>query len=373
MTWSFRIARIAGTEVRIHFTFLLLLAWIGIAYTATAGFVAGMSGMLFLLLIFLCVLLHEFGHVAAALRYGITTPRITLLPFGGVASLSRIPKEPAHELVVAMAGPAVNVVIAGLLIAIRQGVPSWNPEEGPIGVAGILDGLIWVNVVLVLFNLIPAFPMDGGRAFRALLSFFLPREKSTAVAAGLGQAFAVTGGIFALFAGHPILLLVAIFIFFAAGSEASMVETEHILEGVDARGAAMSEFHSLKFNDTIQHAVDLMLGGSQADFPVVNDRGQCVGIATRNEIVRALREEGPDHRITDALETIPSQVDEHLPALEAWQKLNQSGLPAVAVVDENGLLTRWLTRENLSEVIMTRSALSQGAEEALRSRRGAIG
>lgn len=368
MSWSFRIARIAGTEVRLHFTFLLLLAWIGIAYTATSGFAAGASGVLFLLLVFLCVLLHEFGHVAAALRYGITTPRITLLPFGGVASLSRIPREPAHELVVAMAGPAVNVVIAGILIAVRQGVPAWDPGDGPIGFGGIVDGLIWVNLVLVAFNLVPAFPMDGGRAFRAILSMFLPREKATVVAAGLGQAFAVTGGIFALFAGQPILLLVAIFVFFAAGSEASMVETEHILEGVDAHAAAMSEFHSLKLSDTIQHAVDLMLGGSQADFPVINDQGQCVGIATRNAIIRALREEGPDHRITDALETIPSQVESDLPALEAWARMNQSDLPAVAVVDEEGRLSRWLTRENLSEVIMTRAALSQSAQATVQKR-----
>jgi len=352
----------AGTEVRIHFTFLLLLAWIGIATAASSGAAAGVNVVLFLLLIFLCVLLHEFGHVAAALRYGITTPRITLLPFGGVASMSRIPKQPLHELVVALAGPMVtmvNVVIAGVLILARQGFPVWDESAGMPGGGNLLDGLIWVNVTLVAFNLIPAFPMDGGRAFRAILSFFVSREKATSVAATLGQMFAVGGGILALVNGQPILLLVAIFVFFAAGSEASMVETEHILEGVDARGAAMSEFHSLKMSDSIQDAIDLILNGSQADFPVVNDVGQCVGIATRNEIIRALREEGPDHRIADSLEAIPSQVDEDLPAVEAWQKLIQSGLPAVAVVDKEGRLTHWLTGENLSEVIMTRSAVDQ--------------
>lgn len=362
MTWSFRIARIAGTEVRIHFTFLLLLAWIGLLYGSASGAKAGLLGVLFVCLIFFCVLLHEFGHVAAALRYGITTPRITLLPFGGVASLSRIPKQPGHELVVALAGPAVNVVIAAALLIVRQGMPSWTGSGPPEGFEGILDGLIWVNLVLVVFNLIPAFPMDGGRAFRALLGFFLSREKATAIAASLGQTLAVAGGIYALFAAQPVLLLVAIFVFFAAGSEASLVETEHVLEGVDARGAAMSEFHELKLSDSIQHAVDLMLQGSQADFPVVNDQGQCIGIATRNELIWALREEGPDHRIADAVHTIPAQVEEDLPAVEAWHRMNQSRLPAVAVVDTQGKLTRWLTRENLSEVILIRTA-SPGATD----------
>ncbi|MDF1862159.1 MAG: site-2 protease family protein [Verrucomicrobiales bacterium] len=171
MSQSFKVARIAGTEVRIHFTFLLLHAWIGIA---TAAF----NGVLFLLLIFLCGLLHEFGHVAAALRYGITTPRITLLPFGGVAQLSRIPKQPTHELVAAIAGPLVNVVIAGVLILVRKGFPEWSDVGGMPGGANILDGLIWVNLILVAFNLTPAFPMDGGRAFRAFLSYFVSREKA---------------------------------------------------------------------------------------------------------------------------------------------------------------------------------------------------
>lgn len=367
MSWSFKVARIAGTEVRIHFTFLLLLAWIGIATAASAGAAAAVQGVIFLLLVFLCVLLHEFGHVAAALRYGITTPKITLLPFGGVAQLSRIPKQPTHELVVALAGPMVNVVIAGCLILFRKGIPEWSSLGGVPGGGGLIDGLIWVNVFLVAFNLIPAFPMDGGRAFRAFLSYFVAREKATVVAATLGQAFAIAGGIVAILMMQPILVLVAIFVFFAAGSEASMVETEHVLEGVNARGAAMSEFHSLKMSDTIQHAIDLMLNGSQADFPVVNKGGQCIGIATRNEIIRGLREEGPNHSIADALQTIPSQVDEDLPAMEAWQKLVQSGLPAVAVVDEEGKLTHWLTRENLTEVIMTRSAVEQS--DWIKSRR----
>lgn len=359
MRWSFRIARIAGTEVRIHFTFLLLLAWIGISYALAAGVAAGIYGVVFVLLVFLCVLLHEFGHVFAALRYGITTPRITLLPFGGVASLSRIPRKPEQELFVAVAGPLVNVLIAGVLLLVRQGVPAWSMEGGLPGGVSILDGLIWINLILVLFNMIPAFPMDGGRAFRALLGFLMPREKATEIAAKLGQMLAVFGGIFALFAGQPILLLVAIFVFFAAGSEASMVETEHVLEGVDAYDAAMSEFHSVNMDDTIRHAVDLMLRGSQADFPVVNQRGQCIGIVTRNALIQSLREAGPEAPVSDVVEKLPPQIEAETPAVEAWQALLKSGLPGAPVVDEEGKLVRWFTRENLSELILARTAIAE--------------
>lgn len=356
MKWSFTVARIAGTQVRIHITFILLLAWIGMAYWVSEGPAAAFGGVLFILLIFLCVLLHEFGHAAAALRYGITTPKITLLPFGGLASISRMPKEPMQEMVIAVAGPLVNVVIAAVLLLIRQGFPEWNPDIHLPGHGSLLDRLIWINLLLVGFNMIPAFPMDGGRVFRAFLSLTFPRDKATVYAAILGQALAVAGGILALSMGQPILFLIAIFIFFAAASEATMVQTEHVLEGLNASDASMGEFHTLTMEDTVHRAIDLMLDSSQADFPVLNDLGQCIGIATRNDIVRTLREEGLSVPIANVVQDIPLQIDANVPVLEAWQKLQESKLPAAAVVDETGRLVRWLTTENISELIMTRSA-----------------
>jgi len=359
MKWSFTVARIAGTQVRIHITFLLLLAWIGMAYWLHGGPAAALHGVLFIVLVFLCVLLHEFGHATAALRYGIATPKITLLPFGGLASISRMPKNPMHELVIAIAGPLVNVLIATVLLLVNGGLPEWTQNMQSPDQGSLIGKLIWVNMILVVFNLIPAFPMDGGRVFRALLSFVLPRERATSYAATVGQLLAVVGGLFALSTHQPILFLIAIFIFFAAASEASMTEAEHVLDGMTAADASMGEFHTLSLDDTVHQAVDLMLEGSQMDFPALNDQGQCVGIATRNLIVRALREDGPSTSIADVVQDIPSQIEEDVPALDAWRTLQESHLPAAAVVDKNGRLIRWLTNENISELVMTRAAASK--------------
>src|SRR5215211_3147734 len=171
MRWSYTIGRIAGTEVKIHVTFLLLLAWI--AYTAYqhAGAAAAASHTLFFVCFFLCVLLHEFGHIWMAGRFGVQTPDVILLPIGGVARLERIPEEPAQELVVALAGPAVNFVIAGLLYLALGGLwPSGGLQLDNPGV-GLLARLMSANLFLAVFNLIPAFPMDGGRVLRAFLAY----------------------------------------------------------------------------------------------------------------------------------------------------------------------------------------------------------
>ncbi len=356
MKWSFQVAVIGGTRVKLHLTFLLLLAWVGMVLGAQGGVTAAIQGVVFLVLVFFCVLLHEFGHVFAALRYGITTPKITLLPFGGIASMKRIPREPIQELVVSIAGPLVNVGIAIVLLIIKRGVFDWNAATHNFEAGSMIDRLLWVNIVLVLFNMIPAFPMDGGRVFRALLSFFMPREKATLIAARVGQVFAVAGGILAVFAHQPILFVIALFIYFTAKSEAAFVETEHTLEGLDAADASMGEFVSLKMDDTVHHAVDMILNTSQADFPVVNDSGQCVAIATRNDIIHTLRAEGANVPISEVVQTIPAQIELNEPAVVAWQKLTESKLPGAAVVDSHGRLVRWLTAENISELILTRSA-----------------
>ena len=197
--WSISLVRVAGTEVRVHITFLILLAWIGSAYWKTEGPAVAVEGVLLICGVFFCVLLHEFGHVFAARRYGISTPKITLLPIGGLASLSRIPKRPVEELVVALAGPAVNVAIAVVLLAVGKLAPGWDlphvvPELVGSEGGGFLRQLLWVNLVLVAFNLVPAFPMDGGRVFRACLAMFTNRQTATRIAAALGQTLAVFGG-----------------------------------------------------------------------------------------------------------------------------------------------------------------------------------
>jgi Zn-dependent protease len=226
MRWSLKVASVAGIEVRIHLTFLLFLAWIWFSYYQVAGLPGAVQGVLFILSLFACVLLHEFGHAFAARAFGIATPDITLLPIGGVARLTRIPDKPWQELVVAIAGPLVNVVIAAALIFVvhrSAELEQLQYLESPR--VELLSKLASVNVMLVLFNLIPAFPMDGGRILRALLAMTLPYAQATQIAAWIGQGLAVVFGIFGLF-GNPLLIFIAFFIFAGAQQEAAIARAK---------------------------------------------------------------------------------------------------------------------------------------------------
>ncbi|HEU5248194.1 MAG TPA: M50 family metallopeptidase, partial [Candidatus Udaeobacter sp.] len=187
MSWSLPIFRIAGIQLRIHITFLLLIAWLAFGYYAQSGSAVAASRVIFVLLLFLCVVLHEFGHAFAAKAFGINTPDITLLPIGGVARLERMPEEPVQELIIAVAGPLVNVVIAlGLFVAGgSQALLNPSTVEG----GGLVAQLMTINIMLVLFNLLPAFPMDGGRVLRALLATRMSYARATQVAANVGQGF----------------------------------------------------------------------------------------------------------------------------------------------------------------------------------------
>src|SRR5215213_9407783 len=191
MLWSLPIAVIAGTVVRIHITFLLFLIWIAGTQWQLGGQAAALDSVLFIVLLFACVLAHEFGHIFAARRYGIRTPEVTLWPIGGVASLERIPEKPSEELVVALAGPAVNVVIAlAILLVLDQTLDEAAMTELENPRAQLLARVAAANVFLVVFNLIPAFPMDGGRVLRALLAMRMGRAEATRVAARIGQGAA---------------------------------------------------------------------------------------------------------------------------------------------------------------------------------------
>jgi Zn-dependent protease len=223
MRSSVKIATIFGIEVRIHITFLLFLAWIWLTYYQIAGFSGAFQGILLILALFGCVLLHEFGHALAAREFGIKTPDITLLPIGGVARLSRIPDKPWQELVVAIAGPLVNVVIAAALIFVIHGtteILQVERLENPR--IELLGKLASINVMLVLFNMIPAFPMDGGRVLRSVLAMLMPYALATQIAAWIGQALAIVFAIFGFSRGNPFLIFIAFVVFLGAQQEVIM-------------------------------------------------------------------------------------------------------------------------------------------------------
>ena len=356
MGWSFPVGTVKGTTIRVHLTFLLFLVWIGGTHYMRGGAAAAAAGVLFMALLFTCVLLHEFGHVAAARRYGVQTPDITLLPIGGVAQLERIPEKPGEELVVALAGPAVNVAIAALLALALGGVPSAGDGmavENP-GM-GLLARLFWVNVSLALFNLIPAFPMDGGRVLRALLAYRLGYTRGTRIAASIGQAVAFGLGLLGLF-GNPLLLFVALFVYMGAASEASAVQLREAGQRMIASDAAVTRFDALSPSSTVEDAVESLLRTSQHEFPVVDGAGRLRGVVTREDMIRALREQGADTSVLDVMRRDIPVVHHRQPLDEALRMLQGGKLPAIGVVDADGKLLGLITPENVGELMMVQAA-----------------
>lgn len=366
MKWSFRLATIAGTEVRVHVTFFLLLlfvAWQGMA--GGQGVQGAVFAMVLVSTMFFCVLLHEFGHVTAARLYGIRTPDITLLPIGGVARLERMPRTPSHELVVALAGPLVNVVIAAG-IALTLGVAvRVDPNFSLSLKGGFWQHLMTWNILMVVFNMVPAFPMDGGRVLRALLAMVMDYGKATRWAATLGQGLAALVVVVMLLSGtfQPFLLLIAFFIFMAAGQEAAVVTQQEATRSLLVRDAMQTEFHALPPDAELRLAVDHLLAGTQQDFPVLDFHGGMQGMLSRTRLIAALAEHGPAHSARAVMEACDQSVHPMTPLTEAMTVLREAGSPAVPVVDPlSGRLVGLLTGENVGEVLMVRAALRQMSE-----------
>jgi Zn-dependent protease/CBS domain-containing protein len=353
--WSIKLFTLGGTAVRMHVTFLLLLAWIAAVQWTRGTLQDAISGVLFIIVLFGCVVLHEFGHIWAARRYGIRTPDVTLLPIGGVSSMERMPEKPSQEIAVALAGPAVNAVIALALIVILG--LRFDPEQ--ISVAALqstfLAQVAIANVVLLVFNLIPAFPMDGGRVLRALLTMWLGYTRGTKVAARIGQALAVVFAILG-FMGNPVLVLIAIFIFLAAAGEAGYVEVREASRGRRVTEAMITVFEPLGVMSTADDAGALLLRTTQQEFPVLDGASRLRGVVTRKAIIETLRDKGG---ATPVLELMAADVpvvpqSEDLSAAAAL--LQQSSAHWVGVVNAAGRLVGYLTPESLSELLILRSS-----------------
>lgn len=366
MRWSFKVASIAGTEVRIHVTFFILLAFVALhGFSSGQGAAGALDAVLFISAMFLCVLLHEFGHVFAARGYGIRTPDITLLPIGGVARLERMPRTPAHELVVAVCGPLVNVGIAALIF-LGLGL---RPDLDPAGFRFEEPGRFWEklllwNLLMVAFNLVPAFPMDGGRVLRALLALVVDYGKATRWAATIGQGIALSVVLWMLLGGipfQPILLLIAFFIFMAAGQEAAAVAETEATRGLRVRDAMMTDFQVLPADAVLGDAVDLLLAGSQHDFPVLDGDGELLGVLSRQRLIEGLARHGNLHRVADLAEDCVEAVDPATRLGEALERLRATPCPMLPVLDlASGRLVGLLTAENVAEVLMVRAALGRG-------------
>lgn len=364
MKWSLKLGKLLGIDVYLHFTFLLLLAFLGFVYwSANQNVEAALRGVAFIVALFGCVVLHELGHALMARRYGIQTRDITLLPIGGIARLEKMPEKPMQEFSVALAGPAVNVVIAVVLFVGLAVTGGFTPvEEISMTGGSFWQRLMVLNIFLTAFNLLPAFPMDGGRVLRALLSTRLGRRRATAIAANVGQGMAILFGIVGFFYS-PFLIFIAIFVFLGAQAEAGAVEMQSALEGFRVRDAMMTRFRTLSRQDPLTKAVQELLAGSQQDFPVI-ENDQPVGILRRNDLVKALSEGRREAVVTEAMCRDCETVDEAAPlkgAVEAMHARQCATMPVVA----GGRIVGLLTLENISEMIMVNTAMKN--EHAVRS------
>ncbi len=363
MKWSWKLATVAGIGLYVHATFFLLIAWVGITYWLAGGSAAALSGIAFILALFACVVLHELGHALTARRYGIRTRDITLLPIGGVSRLERIPDDPRQEVWVSLAGPAVNVVIAAALYAWLLVSQTLRPLSALTMAGGpFLERLLLVNVSLAVFNLLPAFPMDGGRVLRALLAMRMDYVRATQVSAHVGQAMALVFGLIGLFS-NPFLVFIAFFVWIGAAQEASMVQMRTALSGIPVSRAMLTNFQTVAPDDAAKRVLELILAGSQQDFPVVDggQGGRVAGVLLRSDVLKALAQRASDWRVRDVMRRefeVVDAADMLDTALARLQSCNCHTLP----VTRRGALVGLLTMENVGEFLLIQSALGRSPQ-----------
>ena len=356
MKGGWRIGRVSGIDIYLHSTFLILLAWVAISsYLRRHSWIDEWNGLAFTVVLFGVVVLHELGHSLTARRYGIRTRDITLLPIGGVARLERMPEVPKQELLVALAGPAVNLVIATIILLIYVLVGKLPPLERISFTEGQFGAkLLSVNLFLAGFNLLPAFPMDGGRVLRAVLAMKMDYVHATQKAASIGQAMALVFALIGLLS-NPFLVIIAVFVWMGAAQEASMVQMKTALGGIPISVAMIREFHTLSSQETLQRAIDLLMAGFQQDFPVVDD-GQLVGVLTRAKLLKVLASQGQEATVGDAMERTFQTAEPSEMIESVFARLQACECHTLPVI-QSGHLKGILTMDNIGEFLMLQSAL----------------
>jgi Zn-dependent protease len=347
--WSLRIASLLGIPIRIHFTFLLLLVFFG--YQAVASGKTFVSGVVSIVLLFACVVLHELGHAVVARFYGVRTREIVLYPIGGVARLERMPSGQA-ELLIAAAGPMVNLLLAGLIFLAMLAMQIQVPGSAADLMSGdsLLLQLLFANVILLFFNLLPAFPMDGGRVLRATLTFFMSEERATTIAAFVGQGMAILFGAIGLFSQNPFLIFIAFFVFLGAGQEAAFHRSRSAVQGLTASAAMMTKFETLAPQDSLGKAADLLLATHQQDFPVIDAWGRVAGILHRGTLLEGLARVGKEAAVLDVMARQVSAVHPDTPLEEVLRILQGNPMSPVLVIGSSGLVGL-INLENFSELI----------------------
>lgn len=368
MKKSLKIGSVAGIGIFLHWTFLVLVAAIfAFYYVQSESLGAALVGMALIMAVFACVVLHELGHALTARRFNVPTRSITLYPIGGLARLERIPAEPMREFWIAIAGPAVNLLIA-LVLAVFIGVTgdSFAPRALSDPGGNVMGTLMWLNLALAGFNLLPAFPMDGGRVLRSLLALKQDYAQATQTAANVGQGMAILFGLVGLIYFNPVLLFIALFVYVGAQQESRQAIFRTFTEGTPVRRAMMTRFVVLAPSDTLDDAVDELLAGTDHDFPVATDAGRLLGVLRRKELIHALSQHDRSTPVADVADRDCFTIEPDVPLDDAFQQMNESDCSTVPVVTDEKLIGL-LTLENVGELVMVSSALRTRKPKDVRS------
>jgi len=349
--------RLMGVSIRLHFTFVLLLIFLVVIELGSSQSPA--NDTLFILALIVSVLLHEFAHAFVSSLYGIRTMEIVMFPIGGVARLER-PAKPSEEFWIALTGPAVNLAIAGVIFMLlflqHRGVNFFALEQAAD--ANLADRIALSNLILAGFNLLPAFPMDGGRMLRAFLSRLKSEYEATRIATWSGRMLALSMGLYG-FIYMPMLAFVAFFIYLGAANEGAASRGRSLTQGIPVRAAMVTEYHTLAHGSTIRDAADLMLSTSQQDFPVMLGN-QVLGLLGRAALLRGLALQGPEAYIAGFMEREFNSLPPSQDLAEVLPMMAHAG--ACALVMQDGRLLGLLTSENLSQFLLLRSVGLQPAE-----------
>jgi Zn-dependent protease/predicted transcriptional regulator len=358
--WSIKLGEVKGIELYVHGTFLILLAWIALSHVMHGhGGAAALEGALFTVTVFGIVVLHELGHALTAARYGIRTRDITLYPIGGVASLERIPENPRQEFLVALAGPAVNVALAVLLfLALTLLNQPIGAENVQLVGGSFFAKLMWVNVSLALFNLLPAFPMDGGRVLRAALALRMGHDRATEIAARVGQALAFGFGLVGMFT-NPMLLFIAFFVWTGAQGEASLVRIRSVMRGITVGQAMSRQVLALSPFALLSDVVDAVVSRGYHAFPVVRD-GRVIGVVTKVGVLEALSEVGPNAHVLAALDD-NFEIAEVSDMLESALERLQASNGKVLVVMQGLQVVGLVTNQSVGELLLMRQAMRRAS------------
>ncbi|WP_299441353.1 site-2 protease family protein [uncultured Aquimarina sp.] len=360
MKGSLHLGSVFNVAIKVHWTFLLIIVWVTFLELKSGGNVQNvLVSIFFILLVFVCVVLHEFGHILTARRFGVNTKKITLLPIGGVASMDRIPENPKEELLIALAGPAVNIVIAILLAFFIPLQMFFGQDSGAlettldhVTIQNLVVYLFSVNIILALFNFIPAFPMDGGRVFRALLAMRMDRVRATAMAAGLGEiiafVFLLIGVLY-----NPFLILIALFIYFGANAENKLVQQLALVKGHTVEEAMLTHITVLHPDNTIEDVIEVLLKSTEKNF-IVTEHAKIVGILHHKDILA--KSKNKELKVKEVMDTSFASIDAKAELKEVFMLINAKKRDFFAVTT-NDKLAGAIDLANMSEFMLIQSNL----------------